>query len=171
MIRLGIVLLASWGVLASVPAAAQRPQGVGCTRNSDCQAPLVCFPSGRCDAECREHRDCPREWSCQGAGTWSARCVPPAGDLVGRVERTAGEAAACAVRVVGHPRWTSCDRNGGFHLAGLARGRYEVSISIPGHGSRIVSAWVNPAMYNDLGTILVRRSGIQPVRFWLPRRR
>jgi hypothetical protein len=64
--------------------------GIGCTRNSDCQTPLICA-LGRCRAECRENRDC----SCPGTHCSQVLMTWPGGsDTVGR----------CAVDVPDAPK-------------------------------------------------------------------
>ncbi len=44
----------------------QTPDELGdsCDYNSDCSAPLICGPSGKCQFECRTDRDCPSDQIC-----------------------------------------------------------------------------------------------------------
>ena len=45
-------------LLGTLGCEARLSLGAGCTRSSDCEAPLVCSFQ-RCRAECVEQRDCP----------------------------------------------------------------------------------------------------------------
>jgi hypothetical protein len=75
---IGVSLVPS-GARAGGPFDQEAPiPAIGCTRNSDCQTPLICA-LGRCRAACVEDRDC----SCPGthcdhvlvSGSWGSTTV------------------------------------------------------------------------------------------------
>lgn len=170
-------VLAGALLVASIPASALQPRrtsGRHCWFNDDCQQPLVCS-GGWCRSECKTNRDCPRSFTCGGerSFTYTAEgrqqrdayrvCLPPGGQIVGRVELRPGvPARACRVDVLGRSGagFTGyCESSGDFVVrAGLPEGRYELritAISEPGRPSRTIVAWVNPGQYNVVPLIVL----------------
>jgi hypothetical protein len=64
LIAVALAITAFVAMTQPTPAVAQFGEqaaqpGRGCTRNSDCNSPLVCFTSsGSCRYQCQENRDC-----------------------------------------------------------------------------------------------------------------
>jgi hypothetical protein len=58
------------------PIGCQDPSTVECEYNSDCLAPLICAPDGRCREQCHTDRDC-RDGDVCNRTTSPAVCGPP----------------------------------------------------------------------------------------------
>jgi hypothetical protein len=164
MTRFALALACVLGTLGSAHAdPVLRPVGEGCSRNSDCPDDKVCYPGtrggGQCLPECSLDKDCATGFACSSAGA----CVASWGGLFGRIEIEPGlSAAACKAVLDG--KSVDCDANGSFVFERAGAGKRVVRITVAGYVQRTLSMWVNPGIFNDAGTILVRSSSLEAVR-------
>ena len=144
MTRLTLAFLCVLGTVSAAHAGAELGP---CQRDADCGRGYTCTKLQGGQAE----RD--------GAGF----CQASWGDLYARIEVEPGLSASACQAVI-DAKTVSCDANGSFIFERIPVGKQVVRITVPGYLARTLSMWVNPGVYNDAGTILVRTSVADEVR-------